>query len=83
MLDRLEKQFLNQEGDTNEAILWSLGENMTHQYYLDQLNHIRPTSHMMSDLLMVVLILMFWQGGMYVLRAKGYLWNYQQKWIDD
>ena len=38
---------------------------------------------MMSDLLMVILILMFWEGGMYVLRAKGYLWNYQQKWIDD
>ena len=56
---------------------------MTHQYYLDQLNHIRPTAQMMSDLAMVLLILIFWEGGMYVLRLKGFLWNYQQKWIDD
>ena len=35
MLEKLEKQWLNQEGDGDEAALWYLGDNMTHAYYLD------------------------------------------------
>lgn len=43
ILEKLEKQWLNQEGDGDEATIWYLGENMNHAYYLDQLESFRPT----------------------------------------
>lgn len=43
VLEKLEKQWLNQDGDGDEAALWYLGDSMTHAYYLDQLEVFRPT----------------------------------------
>ena len=38
LLEKLERQFLMADADTDEAYLWNLGENMTHAYYKDTLN---------------------------------------------
>ena len=82
LLDKLEKQFLNAEGDANESFLWQLGENMSHQYYLDQLDSIRPTWQMMLDLINVVLIMVFILGALLILRDKGVIVNFHEKWIE-
>lgn len=80
MLEKLEKQWLNQEGDGDEAALWYLGDNMTHAYYLDQLESFRPTWQILAELAMILMICIFIMGGLLILREKGQLHNFHQKW---
>lgn len=43
ILEKLEKQWLMEDGDVEEAVQWRLGENMTHSYFLDTVESWRPT----------------------------------------
>ena len=79
-LEQLEKQFLSAEGDADDAHIWQLGEHMTHTYYLDQLEAIRPTWQMIFNLIMVLMICLFVIGGLMVMRDKNIIHNFHEQW---
>ena len=82
-LDELERKFLNQDGDGSEdAYIWQLGEHMTHTYFLDSIESVRPAWQAYLDMVLVVLTVCFITGGLLILRDKGIISdfhsNYQQ-----
>jgi len=82
-LEALERQHLNVDGDPDEAVQWHLGDRMTHSYFLDTVENLRPFGKCMVDLVMLVLILCFVISGLGALRTKNYISNYHATWLAD
>ena len=71
-----------EDGDTDEAVQWHLGENMTHSYYLDTLENIRGTGQCFCDTVLIMMIACFMMAGFAVLREKKWIENYHSEWVD-
>lgn len=71
---------MGENGDLDEMAHWRLGDHMTHSYYLDTLNDVRPTFQALSDIVLAVVIMVCVMGGLMLLRDKGYLHNYHWTW---
>ena len=82
-LESLEKKHLNMDGQTDEAVRWHLGDNMTHSYYLDTVTNIRSTRKCFCDIIMIVLMICFVVQGLFELRSKDLIKNYHAPWVKD
>ena len=54
---------------------------MTHSYYLDTIENIRPMGKCIADMCMVIAILCFVFSSLAALRAKNYISNYHETWV--
>ena len=71
-----------EDGDLDEAVQWHLGENMTHNYFLDTIEKIRSTPQCFFDTILILMIACFMMAGFAVLREKKWIENYHSEWID-
>jgi hypothetical protein len=79
-LESLEKQFLMNDFDINEAVQWHLGDHMTHSYYLDTISAIKTTRSCFFDMLLIVFTYVWIMAGLHLLREKNYIPNYHHRW---
>lgn len=82
-LEALEKQFLMNDYDINEAVQWHLGDHMTHSYYLDTISAIKTTRSCFFDMFLIVFTYVWIMAGLHLLRDKNFIPNYHEKWTVD
>lgn len=80
-LEALEKQFLMNDYDYDEAVQWHLGEHMTHSYYLDTISEIKTTRSCFLDMMLIVFTYIWVMAGLHLLREKNYIGNYHSRWV--
>lgn len=80
MLETLEKQFLMDDFDYDEAVQWHLGDNMQHSYYLDTVTAIKTTRSCFFDMFLIIFTYVWIMAGLHLLREKNYIGNYHAKW---
>jgi len=54
---------------------------MTHSYYLDTIENIRPLGKCAMDMCMIVLIMCFVMSSLAALRDKSYISNFHETWV--
>lgn len=60
---------------------WHLGDSMTHSYYLDTVENIRPLGKCIFDMCMIILIISLVMSSLAALRAKNYIGNFHETWV--
>ena len=80
-LEALEKQFLMNDYDYDEAVQWQLGDHMTHSFYLDTISEIKTTRGCFLDMCLIVFTYIWIMAGLHLLREKNYIGNYHQRWV--
>ena len=73
---------MNGDADTDQAVMWHLGDSMSHSCFLDTVTNIRPFGHCVFDMVLLLLIICFVLNGLHTLANAGYITNIHESHVN-